>query len=105
VQIYNSTNTVALPFGTVHLNATNYTGGGLAGTQPDTLFGASGTASTMVPSGSTITITLGTRSGSGADNGSSTTMTWNPSTSPYDAAGNQMSSSSASESGGGNKEF
>src|SRR5438105_1372900 len=105
VQIYNSTNTVALPFGTVHLNATNSTGGGLAGTQPDTLFGASGTASTMVPSGSTITITLGTRSGSGADNGSSTTMTWNPSTSPYDAAGNQMSSSSASESGGGNKEF
>ena len=105
VQIYNSTNTVALPFGTVDLNATNYTGGGLAGTQPDTLFGASGTASTMVQSGSTITITLGTRSGSGADNGSSTSMTWSPSTSPYDAAGNQMSANAANESGGGNKEF
>ena len=32
-------------------------------------------------------------------------MTWNPSTSPYDAAGNQMASTSANESGGNNKEF
>jgi hypothetical protein len=106
VQIYNSTNTLGLPFGTIDLNATNYTGGGLAGTQADTLFGVSpGTASTMVQSGSTITITLGTRSGSGADNGSSTLMTWNPSTSPYDAAGNQMGATSAGESGSSNKEF
>ena len=104
-RIFNAANSSALPFGTINLNAHNYTGGGLLGSRPDSLFGATGTASTMVQSGATITITLGTASGEPADTGSTTTMAWSPSTTPYDAAGNLTSSNSASEGGGSDKEW
>jgi hypothetical protein len=103
--IYNAANSSQLPLGTVDLNASNYTGGGLLGTQPPALFGATGTASTMVQSGSTITITLGTHSGEAADTGSSTTTAWDSSATPYDAAGNNATGNVVNESGGGDREF
>jgi hypothetical protein len=103
-QIFNAGNSAALPLGIVNLNNHGYHGGGLGGTQPALTFGASGTASTMVQSGSMITITLGTASGS-ADTGSSTTMQWSPSTTAYDAAGNNASGSSINESGTSDREF
>ena len=103
--IYNAANSSQLPLGTVDLNAPDYTGGGLLGSQPPSLFGATGTASTMVQSGSTITITLGTQSGEAADTGSTTTTAWDSSTTPYDAAGNNATGNAANESGGGDKEF
>lgn len=42
----------------------------------------------MVMSGSTITITLGTPSGAVRTAAGNGTMTWTPTTSPYDRAGN-----------------
>lgn len=104
-RIFNAANTSALPFGTIDLNAHNYTGGGLLGSQPDTLFGATATPSTMVQSGSTITITLGTPSGEPADTGSNTTMGWASSTAPYDAAGNAASGNTRNETGGTDREW
>jgi hypothetical protein len=103
--IYNAANSSQLPLGTVNLNASNYTGGSLLGSQPPTLFGATGTASTMVQSGSAITITLGTRSGEAADTGSSATTAWDSSTTPYDAAGNNATGNVVNEGGGGDREF
>jgi hypothetical protein len=104
-RIFDAANTSALPFGTIDLNAGNYTGGGLLGSQPDTLFGATGTPSTMAQFGSTITITLGTPSGQPADTGSSTTMGWASSIVPYDAAGNAASGNSRNETGGADREW
>jgi hypothetical protein len=91
--------------GSVDLNDPGYTGGSLLGTKPPTIFGATGTPSTMVQSGATITITLGTRSGSGADNGGTTQMVWDDATSPFDAAGNTALDNNPSESGGSDTEF
>lgn len=91
--------------GWIDLNDSGYTGGSLLGSQPPTIFGATGTASTMVQSGATITITLGTRSGSSPDPGGSTTMVWDSATSPYDAAGNANNGNTKSEQGAGDREF
>lgn len=103
-RIRNAANTADIPLGTVNLNASNYHGGGLLGAQTPLSFGASGTPSTMVQSGSVITITLGAASGTG-DTGSTTTMTWSPSTAAYDAAGNAASGSSFNETGTSDREF
>jgi hypothetical protein len=91
--------------GVVSLADSGYTGGSLLGSAPDTIYGATGTASTMLQSGATITITLGTRSGSAADNGGSTLMSWNSDIAPFDAAGNAASGNLRSETGSNNKEF
>jgi hypothetical protein len=104
IDIYNGgsqLNTI----GWIDLNDAGYTGGSLLGSAPPTIFGATGTASTMVQSGATITITLGTRSGSNADTGTSTTMAWDSATSPYDAAGNANTGTTRNETGGGDREF
>jgi signal peptidase I len=93
-QIYNAAYNATLPLGSVDLGTGNYYGcsgiGVLCGKTP-TAFGASGTASTMVQSGSTITITLGTNSGGNGilhTVGGSNAMVWDSITTPYDAAGN-----------------
>jgi signal peptidase I len=104
IEIYNG-GSVLSTLGSIDMNDGGYTGGGLIGTAPDTLFGATGTASTMVQSGNSIVITLGTRSGTAPDNGGSTLMDWHPATSPYDAAGNAASGTVRSETGSNNKEF
>ena len=103
--IYNAANSAQLPFGTVNLNRNDYHGGGLIGTASPALFGASGTPSTMVQSGSTITITLGTASTGTDTAGGNGTMAWSPSVTPYDAAGNLTSAAGVSESGGGDRDF
>jgi hypothetical protein len=93
-QIWNQANTTQLPFGTVNLGRTDYV------TATRTF-----TGSTMVMSGSTIVVTLGTPSGAvttAAGNGS---ITWTPSTTPYDRAGNVCRSTAASESGPADREF
>jgi len=78
--IWNSTNTVQLPLGQVDLNA-NFA-------VTNTTFGASGTPSTMVASGNTITVTLGTLSSGEGRKGAKAEMVWTPSAGPTDAAGN-----------------
>jgi hypothetical protein len=104
VVVYNGGSQLTT-LGTIDLKDPGYTGGGILGSQPPTIFGATGTPSTMVQSGSTITITLGTRSGSGADIGGTTTTVWDSAATPYDAAGNAATGNNPSESGGGDREF
>lgn len=104
--IWNAANTSQLPFGTVNLNRFDYNGDGIGlGTDATITFGASGTASTMVQSGSSITITLGTASATANTAGGNGTMAWDSTTTPYDAAGNSATGNNPNEGGGGDKEF
>ena len=102
-KIYNAAYSATLPFGTVNLAIGGYYGcagiGVLCGKTP-TAFGATGTASTMVASANTITITLGTQSGGNGnvnDVGSNSDMAWDSTTTPYDAAGNTASGNTVTE--------
>ncbi len=97
-QVWNATNTSQLPLGTVDLGGTGYVLGTVT-------FGALGTPSTMVRTGSTITITLGTASGTVLLAAVPGTMTWPPSSTPTDAAGNACSTTTVSESGALDVEF
>jgi hypothetical protein len=104
VQIFNAANNAQLPLGTITLSGGSYVGGLAAG---DTaLFGATGTASTMVLSGSTITITLGTASGQAASAGLlAGAMSWVPSATATDRAGNAMSTTTVNEAAPSDLEF
>jgi hypothetical protein len=86
-QVWNAANTTQLPLGVVSLGANHVNGGG-----------ASFSSSTMVMSGSTITITLGTQSGVTRTTGGGS-MVWTPSTTPTDLAGNASLATPATESG------
>lgn len=96
--VFNSANTTQLPLGSVNLVGSNYL-------SANRTFGASGTASTMVRSGSTITVTLGTASGATLTETTNGAMIWTPSASTYDRAGNAGSAANATESGASDKEF
>ena len=91
LQITNASGSTTLPFGPVNLGDNGYSSGA-AGTQ--SVFGGTGaaTASTMSRSGSTVVITLGTRSGANVgDVSGNRTISWTPATGlgvAYDAAGN-----------------
>lgn len=98
LQVFNSTNKSQLALGSVDLGRKDYVGASRT-------FGASGTASTMALSASTITVTLGTQSGAGTTAESSGSLVWSPSTSATDRAGNAMSSTSKTESGSADKDF
>lgn len=98
VQIYNAGNTAQLPLGQVTLNRTDYT-------SSNRTFGATGTPSTMVLSGSTITITLGTASGAVTTAAGTGNMTWPPSSTAQDRAGNGCSTTSKTETGTADKDF
>lgn len=98
VTIFNATNTSQLALGSVNLGRTDYTGASIT-------FGATGTASKMVLSGSTVTITLGTQSAAATTAAGTGTMTWTPSASATDAAGNNASTTAVTESGAADKEF
>jgi len=100
VTFWNAANTSQLPLGTVNLGRSGYVATGTTVT-----FGATGTASTMVQSGSTLTITLGTPSTTTNRVTSTTTMTWTPSSTATDRAGNAASTAAATESGAADKEF
>jgi len=79
--VRNAANTAALPLGTVNLVGTAY----VTVTRD---FGATGAASTMVLSGNTITVTLGTPSGAVGTQAVAVSMIWTPSATPTDRAGN-----------------
>ncbi len=108
---YNAANSVQLPLGSVDLKNPGYNGdcGLLSCTRDPLYYGATGTPSTMVQSGNSITITLGTESTPGNGNaiteGSNGTMTWSLSNMSFDAAGNLLSGTSVNESGSGDREF
>ena len=87
VQIWNSAGTTQLPFGTISLGRTDFTGAA----------GISFNAS-MVQSAGTITVTLGTLiSGTVATVGGTGNMSWTPSTTATDRAGNAMAATAYAE--------
>jgi hypothetical protein len=97
-QVYDSTNFIQLPFGTIALGGDYCTAT------------VNYTASTIVMSGSTVTVTLGTPSAPGNLNtvAGNATMVWTPSTLPYDRAGNAWSTSAGTtvtESGAADPNF
>ena len=98
VTIFNSTNTTQLPLGSINLGRADYTSSNLT-------FGATGTASSMVMSGTTVTITLGTQSAAATTAAATGSMSWTPSASATDAAGNAVSTTAVNESGSADKEF
>jgi hypothetical protein len=98
VTIFNAANTVQLNLGSIDLGRTDYTTSNIT-------FGASGTPSTMVLSGSTITITLGTQSAAATTAAANSVMTWTPSSAATDPAGNTCSVAIVTETGVADKEF
>jgi len=103
--VYNAANNTQLPLGAVNLGRGDYVAGLLGGFVS---FGATGTASSMVMSGNTITITLGTELGVlvGVTTAAGTgTMVWTPVATPYDRAGNVMATTAATQSGAIHKNF
>ena len=77
VQVRNAANTAALPLGTVLMNRTDFT-----------TMTRDFAPSSMVMSGSTITITLGTPSGAVTTAAAASNMSWAPSATAWDRAGN-----------------
>jgi hypothetical protein len=105
LQVFDATNTTALPLGAVDLKQQYVAKTALLlnGTMS---FGATGTPSTMSISGGVVTIVLGTHAGNNALTVTTPgTMAWGPATTPYDRAANPVSAASASESGAGDVEF
>lgn len=98
VTVFNAANTTQLPLGSVNLGRIDYTSSGIT-------FGAAGTASSMVMSGSTITVTLGTQSAAATTAAEAGTLSWTPSASATDAAGNAVSTTVVTESGTADKDF
>ena len=98
VTIYDEDNSSQLPFGTLYLGRNDYT-------TSNRTFGVKGAASTMVLSGSEVTITLGGQSGNAKSGTGTGTMEWRPSSSATDRAGNAMSTSAREESGKADREF
>jgi hypothetical protein len=98
-EVWNAANTTQLALGSVNTKG-NYVTTALTA-------GASGTASTMVldPTGTIITITLGTIAGTVNTDNSNNKAAWTPSASAFDRAGNAMSTTVANESGGNDKDF
>jgi hypothetical protein len=85
---------VTLPFGSVCLANSGYVAAS-----------RNFTGSTMTQSGSTITVTLGTPSGATGTVLVAGTMSWTPSATAYDAAGNACSTGATSETGLPDVEF
>jgi hypothetical protein len=103
-EVYNGGSPLAT-IGPVDLKDPDYLGGGLIGGVSDAVFGSGGTPSTMVQSGASVVITLGTRSGSSPDQGGTTTTEWDSAASPYDAAGNTATGNVRTEQGASDREF
>jgi hypothetical protein len=96
--VYNAANATQLPLGSVSLGRNDYV-------SASATFGATGTASTMVQSGNAITVTLGTASAGPTTASTTGTMSWTPSASAYDRAGNAETTTARSETGTADKDF
>ncbi|MDQ6650256.1 MAG: Ig-like domain repeat protein, partial [Actinomycetota bacterium] len=92
--IYNSADTAVLPLGTIDLGGTGYVSGTL-----------NFTGSSMVMSGSTVTVTLGTPSGSTLAGGMAAPMMWSPVAGPVDRAGNAMVLTTRTQAGPSRLQF
>lgn len=93
LRVYNAANTTETALGEVRL-AGNYV-------SADRIF----TASTMVMSGSTLTVTLGAASGTVNTDTGNAALNWRPVTTPLDLAGNQMMNTACVEPGAADPNF
>jgi hypothetical protein len=100
IQVWDVPHVTQVPLGTIDLGRKDYLTHGTYDA-----FGSTGTPSTMVMNGSTITLTLGTPSFTADTAAGNGTMTWTPSASATDRAGNAASTSTVTESGGADREF
>jgi hypothetical protein len=96
--VRNAANAAQLPLGSVNLGGTGY-----VTARRD--FGTTGTPSTMVQSGASITITLGTPSGAATTQAGTTTMSWTPVTGATDRAANPCQSTAITEAAPADVEF
>jgi hypothetical protein len=96
--IRNAANAIQLPLGSVNLIGTGFV-------TANRDFGATGTASSMVQSGASITITLGTPSGVTGTQATTGTMTLTPTATLTDRAGNTCQTTVANETGAADTEF
>jgi hypothetical protein len=100
VTVFNAANSAQLPLGSVSMARTDYV-------TANVTFGASGTPSTMVMSGSTVTITLGTVSNAASVGtaAATATMAWTPSATVLDLAGNACTTTVTNETGVADRDF
>jgi hypothetical protein len=99
LQIWTATGSAQLPLGTVYLNSTNYV---KTGTGTSVVYGGTGasTQSTMTRNGASITLTLGSiASGTPFTSSTAAAMTWTPSATATDIAGNAARTTTATQSG------
>lgn len=100
LQVYTSDSTPTsldqISVGTIYLNSSNYLQAGTYMT-----FGIAGAAvpSTMTRNGASITVVLGTASTTPPTNSTRSAMTWTPSTTATDIAGNANTAATATQSG------
>jgi hypothetical protein len=92
--VFDAANTTQLPFGSVNLGRKDYAGSNI-----------SFTGSSMVMSGSSITIMLGSPNGTPTAAGNAGSLVWSPSATPTDRAGNSCSTGTRTESGSSDKDF
>jgi hypothetical protein len=105
VIVYNAANNAQLPLGAINMGRSDYVAGLLGGYVS---YGVATPASTMVMSGNTITITLGGYTGVLVGRGTAAagaSMVWTPVATPYDRAGNAMSTTPVTQSGAVRKNF
>jgi hypothetical protein len=105
IDVYNTESTPAqIPVGVVDLGSKGYL---TTGSGKHIVYGATGAAtpSTMVQSGSSIVITLGTPSGASSTSTTQAAMIWTPSTSATDIAGNAVSANTATQTGATHANF
>jgi hypothetical protein len=96
IQFYNQANTVQLPLGTINLGRSDYVANGIT---------VNFTSSSMVQSGSTITVALGTPSGATTTAANTGALVWTPSATATDLAGNAMSTAPRTETGAADRDF
>jgi hypothetical protein len=96
--IRNAANSAQLPLGSLDLRRTDF----VSVTRD---FGASGTRSQMTQSGNTITLTLGTASGTTTTAAGTASMVWTPAASATDRAGNASSTAPRTETGTADRDF
>jgi hypothetical protein len=92
VTFWDQTNTTQLPLGTIDMGRAGYVDNGQT-----ISYGATGTASTLVQSTATLTITLGTPSAAGNRVTNTTRLTWDSTTTPTDLAGNSATGNAVTQ--------
>jgi hypothetical protein len=98
----NNATPTQIPLGTVTLGSAGYAKMGVGNY---VTYGATGTPTTMTRSGSTITIVLGTPTGTPSTSTALAAMTWTPSTTATDIAGNADTATVATQSGTAHNNF